>query len=75
MDYNPSGFSVDGPAQAGTLEWVAISFSRGPSQPRDPIHVSCLAGRFFPIEPPGKPILEIYSTTIPRKQCLMQLAW
>ena len=28
MAYNPPGFSVNGPAQAGTLEWVAISFSR-----------------------------------------------
>ena len=33
--------------QAGILEWVAISFSRGSSQLRDQTHVSCLAGRFF----------------------------
>ena len=35
---------------AGILEWVAISFSRGPSQPRDQTCiscVSCIAGEFF----------------------------
>ena len=30
-----------------TLEWVAYPFSRGPSQPRNRIWVSCIAGRFF----------------------------
>ena len=40
MDCSPPGFSVHGILQAGTLEWVAISFSRGPSQPRDWIRVS-----------------------------------
>ena len=34
---------------AGILEWVAIPFSRGSSQPRDQIQVSCIAGRFFTI--------------------------
>ena len=29
------------------LEWVAISFSRGSSQPRDWSQVSCIAGRRF----------------------------
>ena len=29
------------------LEWVAFSFSRGSSQPRDWTQVSCIAGRFF----------------------------
>ena len=33
--------------QAGILEWVAISFSRGSSQPRDWTQLSCIAGRFF----------------------------
>ena len=32
--------------QARILEWVASSFSRGSSQPRDRT-VSCIAGRFF----------------------------
>ena len=34
-DYNPSGSSVHGISQAKLLEWVAISSSRGSSQPRD----------------------------------------
>ena len=33
MDYSPSGSSVLGFSQAKILEWVAISFSRGSSQP------------------------------------------
>ena len=37
------------------LEWVAILFPRGSSQPRDQTWVSCIAGRFLPSEPPGKP--------------------
>ena len=41
------GFSVHGISQARTLEWVAISFSRGLSPPRDQIQVSCIAGGFF----------------------------
>ena len=35
MDYSPWGFFVHGVLQARILEWVAISFSRGSSQPRD----------------------------------------
>ena len=30
------------------LEWIAIPFSRGSSQPRDRSWVSCIAGRFLP---------------------------
>ena len=33
--------------QAKILEWVAISFPRGSSQPRNQTQVSCIAGRFF----------------------------
>ena len=35
MDCSLPGFSVCGIFQARVLEWVAISFSRGSSQPRD----------------------------------------
>ena len=34
--------------------WVAVPFSRGSSQPRDRTQVSCITGRFFTTEPPGK---------------------
>ena len=33
--------------QARILEWVAIPFSRGSSQPKDRTQVSCIAGGFF----------------------------
>ena len=35
MDYSLPGSSVHEISQARTLEWVAISFSRGSFQPRD----------------------------------------
>ena len=41
MDCSPSGFSVHGILQARIREWVAISFSRGCSWPRDWTPVSC----------------------------------
>ena len=40
MDWSSPGFSVHGNFQAGILEWVAISFSRGSSQPRDQTSIS-----------------------------------
>ena len=47
MDCSPPGSSVNGILQARILEWVAISFSRGSSQPRNRTWVSYNAGRFF----------------------------
>jgi len=47
MNYSLPSFSVHGIFQARILEWVAISFSRGSSQPRDQTQVSCIADRFF----------------------------
>ena len=41
------GSSVHGIFQARILEWVAISFSRGSSRPRDGTQVSRIAGRCF----------------------------
>ena len=38
---------IHGILQARILEWVAISFSRGSSWPRDRTRVSCIAGRCF----------------------------
>ena len=46
MDCSPLGSSVHGISQARILEWVAISFSRGYSQPRDRTHISCI-GRWI----------------------------
>ena len=47
MDCSLPGSSVHGILQARTLEWVAISSSREPSQPRDWTQVSCIADGFF----------------------------
>ena len=56
MDCSPSGSSVHGIFQAGTLEWGAISFSRGYSRHRDwtasPASPAS-AGRFFTTASPG----------------------
>ena len=49
MNCNLPGSFVHGILQARVLEWVAISFSRGSSQPRDQIRLSCIAGRQFTV--------------------------
>ena len=49
MDCSPRGSSVHGIPQARILQWVAIPFSRGSSQPRDQTQVSRIAGRFFTV--------------------------
>ena len=59
MDCSPPGSADHEISQARILEWVAISFSRGSSQPRDQTHISCIscfADRLFTTEPPGKPM-------------------
>ena len=43
------GSSVHGILQARVLDCIAISFSRGSSQPRDQTQVSHIAGEFFTI--------------------------
>jgi len=49
MDYSLPGASVHEILQARMLQWVAVSFSRGSSQPRDQTQVSQIAGRFFTV--------------------------
>ena len=39
--------TVCGILQARILEWLAVPFSRGSSQPRDQTQVSHIAGEFF----------------------------
>ena len=46
--------SMKFPRQEYWSEWVAISFSRVSSQPRDRTHVFCIVGRFFPTKPHGE---------------------
>ena len=44
---NPMDYTIHGILQARILEWVAVPFSRGSSQPRDWTQLSHIAGRFF----------------------------
>ena len=43
MDCGLPGSSVHGILQARTLEWFAMSFSRGSSHPRDQTHIYCVS--------------------------------
>ena len=59
MDWSPPGSFVHGIFQARILEWVAISFSRGPADPGiEPASLvsPALANRFFTTQLPGKPV-------------------
>ena len=56
--------SVYGVFQARVLEWVAISFSRGSSQPRDRTLVSRTAGRCFTIWATREALQELNWTLI-----------
>ena len=49
MDCSPPDSSVCEILQARILEWVAIPFIRGSSQPRDRTQISCTADGFFTI--------------------------
>ena len=44
---DPMDYTVHGILQARILKWVAFTFSRGSSQPRDQTQVSCIASEFF----------------------------
>ena len=45
--WDPMDYTICGILQARILEWVTVPFSRGSSQPRDQIQVSCIGGGFF----------------------------
>ena len=58
VDCSPPGSSVHGILQGRILEWVALPFSRGSSQPRDRTCIFCgssTEGGFFTTELLGKP--------------------
>ena len=57
--------SVHGILQARILEWVAISFSRGSSRPRDWSWVSHIAGRCF----------NLWATTLPNLRSNRAAQW
>ena len=49
MDCSLPDSSIHGIFQAWILEWMAIPFTRVPSQPRGQTQASHIAGRFFTI--------------------------
>ena len=55
MDCSLPGSSAHGIFQARILEWVAISFSRGSSQPRDRTHSPPFQAEALTSEPAGNP--------------------
>ena len=55
MDWSLPGSSIHGIFRARVLEWVAMSFSRGSSLPRDWTQVSHISVDILPSELPGKP--------------------
>ena len=66
MDCSLLESSVHGISQARIREWVAISFSRGFSRPRDRTWVSCIVRR---TEPPGKPYPSNFSLSPLSRSC------
>ena len=56
MDCNQTGSSLHGILQAKILEWIAISLSRGSSQPRVGIQAPAIQADSLPSEPPEEPL-------------------
>ena len=70
VDCRPPGSSVHGVLQARILEWIAIPFIRGSSQPRERIglpYISCIGRRVFTTsstwEAPPKSAIQCFSLT------------
>ena len=68
MDCSLPGSSVHGVSQARKLKWVAMSSSRGSSQPRDQTQVFYIAGRFFTVWVTREDLCYASLTTIGRKK-------
>ena len=69
MDCSPPGSSVHGISQARILEWVAISFSRGSSWPRNWTQVSGIAGRFFTDWASRESLVSVVSSSLDARSC------
>ena len=68
MDCSLPASSIHRIFQARVLKWVAISFSRGSSRSRDWTWVSCIAGRFYHLEPPEKALKKVKVRLLSRVQ-------
>ena len=82
--HSPPDFSVHGILQASILQWVAISFFRRSSRPRDRTQASYMAGRFFTVWPTKEAHLDIYWKLKQRKpkqnphimnECVLTMLW
>jgi len=63
VDCSPPGSSVQGILQARILEWVAISYSRGSSRPREQTRFSC-AGRWILHHCTAREVVKLYLKSI-----------
>ena len=75
MNCSWPGYSVHEILQARILEWDAMTSSRGSFQCRGQTHISfnsCITGRFFTVEPQGKPMTNLYSILKSRDITLRQ---
>ena len=70
MDCSLPGYSVHGIFQARIVEWVAISFSRGSSWPRDRTHISSVscAGRQILYHLMQRRLVNDYGMTVSSEQ-------
>ena len=66
MDSSQPSSSVHGIFQARILEWVAISYCRGSSRPRDQTQVSRIVGRRFTVWATSFSYLLLYMTIPPK---------
>ena len=60
VDCSPPGSSVCGISHARILEWVAVSFSKVSSCPRNQTQLSCLAGDSLSLSHQGSPLSTFY---------------
>ena len=78
-DYRLLGSSVHGTFQARILKWVAISYFRGSSRPRDWTHISCVSctGRqiFLPLVPLGNPAYTLVDCQLRSHVQLLATLW
>ena len=78
MDCSLPDSSVHGILHARILEWVVMPSSRGSFQPRDQTLVSyssCIVGKFFLAETPGKPAIDICSVQLLSCVQLFAIPW
>ena len=63
IDYSPPGSSIHGVCQARILEWAAISYPRGSSQPRNRTCVSCIDRQILHNYTTWEALYKVYTNT------------